>query len=124
MEKFFLWSSILFLAWPLQASDISKRFTPITGFKDERQALVVNDNFNRLTKNMIGDKAFNIPIASLDQSTNIALSQPQADTDYGVFVQASWDAKVKVLQKATTGFLLTFSTPGASGQTLDWILVK
>ena len=50
---------VLALAAPAAATDVGNRFLPITSFQDERNVKIVNDNFRRVTANMIDGKLVN-----------------------------------------------------------------
>ena len=107
----------------IYAVEIKDRYTPIHTFQDDRAAGLINENFRRVTENQIDDKGFNVSIVAESNVTTITFVNAQTDTGFGIFVQATWDANPRVLQKSTTGFQLGYSTP-AAGNRLDWIMVR
>ena len=115
---------VLALAAPAAATDIGNRFSPITSFQDERNVKVVNDNFRRVTANMIDGKLVNQVVTSTDTILNVALNPAQTDAEYAIFVTGTTTGTFRVLSKATTGYVIRFDAPGSAGHSLDAILVR
>ena len=113
----------LILASPVCAG-VGQRYEPIVTFEDDRGVVILNNNFRRFTETIVGDVGVDVVVSSNTSSVNVAFANAQDDLSYAVFVQTSWDAGARVLQKSTTGFLVQCSTPGAGGGTFDWILFK
>ena len=108
----------------LWAATVGDRYIPISTLTDERSVRTINDNFKRVTLNMIDGKLVSVPVSSGTPGLDVALTQAQTDPGYAVFASASWDVSVKVLQKTTTGYRLEFSTWPAVSGTIDSILVR
>lgn len=106
------------------ATDIGNRYKPVKSFKDDRSVSDVNDNFRRVTLNLIDDRAFNVPVGNGTTSVVIQLASVQTDISYAIFVQTSWNSSIRVTSKTTTSFAVTYTDPASATQTLDWILVR
>ena len=113
--------AFFFLTAELWAERKGSKFTPITSFSDDRQVPILNDNFKRLGNFIIEKTSFSI-IPGFTIST-FTFSAPELNTDYAVFVQTTWGASARVLQKTTTGFAIYHEAPG-SGDTLDVMIVR
>lgn len=55
---------------------------------------------------------------------DITFSQDRFDTAYTPIVATSWDTRVWITAKASTGFRINFSTATPAGGVLDWSLVR
>ena len=98
-----------------------KKFTPVTSFSDDRQVPILNDNFKRLGNFIIDKTSFSVtPGYTISTFTFVA---PQLNSDYAVFVQTTWDARLRVLQKTTTGFAAYHLPPGVD-DTMDVMVVR
>ena len=128
MERLKTFSKALLLAFlvrTLWATEIGDRYSYINTFKDDRQIVHLNQNFQRLTRVISDDGDFNAVFKGT--SNVVLLNQAQTDADYGVLVYTSWHStfSVAVIDKTTTSFKVETSTPGhIDGGTIDWLLVR
>ena len=98
--------------------------SPISTFVDDRNVELVNTNFKELEGFTIDKSSYNAVVPSASSVSTITFVVPLRDTDYGVFVQTSWNAAARVLQKTTTGFMIEYTVPAATGKSLDWIVTR
>ena len=101
--------------------DIEEGFTPITSF-DDRNLKILNDNFRRIKEFVVIESSFNTVIPDGQTRLQIALRKPQPNAEYNVFVQASTNVPVGVLQKTSTGFVVIMNT--FTSRTFDWMITR
>lgn len=112
---------VLLTSLAMAVSITKDRFTPVYTLKDDRAALVINDNFRRAMSVLIEDKAFNVTVGAASTSTVITLNVAQPDANYGIFT--TFKSSMTVSAKTPESFKVEYAAPGA-GVTLDWILVR
>lgn len=101
-----------------------KHPTPITTLKDDRNAEFINTNFKELEGFVVDKTSYNVIVGSAFTISTVTFEVPLSDTDYGVFAQPTWNTNISVLQKSATGFMLQYTAPGSTGQSLDWMVTK
>jgi len=100
------------------------RFTPVYTLKDDRAASVINDNFRRAMNILIEDKGINEAASNGSTSKTVSLKVAQTAADFGVIITPAWNASIRVTAKTVNNFTVTYTDPGGSGSTFDWILVR
>ncbi len=58
-----------------------------------------------------------VALAAVAHAVTLDMSEP--DTSYGVQVTPSWDTRVWVTGRTTTGYTINFSTAAPAGATVD-----
>lgn len=58
------------------------------------------------------------------KSVTVTFPEPEADANYGVFIEQTWLTNRAVTGKTARGFTVKFATPAPADATLDWMLVR
>src|SRR3990167_3149532 len=104
------------------AEALDNKPTPIRTFQDDMEAIILNDNLNRIVSFGVVYTSFNMVVPTGVNVATITLPTPQKDLNYGVIVSAS-SGTYSVLSKSTTGYRLAHEYPTAQ-HTVDHIVVR
>ncbi|RLI31520.1 hypothetical protein DRO56_05085 [Candidatus Bathyarchaeota archaeon] len=73
----------------------------------------------------VRQKGVNIPISPSETYKDLSLPTSEPDTSYGVLIIPSWNTKVWVTNKTTSGFRANFeAAPGGEGGTVDYFVYR
>lgn len=71
-----------------------------------------------------GGTKTNVLVGNGNTTLTVTFPRTEADTQYGVLIQPSWDTRASVTTKTTTGFTVGFSTAAGASDVIDYIIFR